>query len=283
MITTDIFVQEHLPVIGSAADKFSRGHLLVAAGSYGMAGAAILCIRAAYASGVGYVTAMMPKEIYPIVTAAVPEAVCLPYESENTADFAEKFAQAEEHCNAAVFGPGIGKFRAQAAHVVFEKTRRPLLVDADGLNALSEMDRLQFASTDIVLTPHEGEAGRLLKKDRLWVHENRAEAVRMLSAGFNAAALLKGPKTLVFDARTGNMAENPTGCEALARAGSGDVLSGLIGGLMAQGVKGYDAAVMGAYLHGLAGEYCKETIGVRGTMPGDVIRALAEVFRRLGK
>ncbi|MBQ6036946.1 MAG: hypothetical protein IJL43_06485, partial [Lachnospiraceae bacterium] len=115
MITTDTFVQEHLPVIDSMADKFSRGHLLVAAGSYGMAGAAILCIRAAYASGVGYVTAMMPKEIYPIVTAAVPEAVCLPYESENMADFAEKFAQAEEHCNAAVFGPGIGKFRAQAA------------------------------------------------------------------------------------------------------------------------------------------------------------------------
>ena len=283
MITTKKYVKSILPVIEETADKYSRGHLFVIAGSYGMAGAAILCIRAAFAAGVGYVTAAMPESIYPIVTAAVPEAVCLPYDPANMQEAESRFEKVFERCDAVVFGPGIGTLRDTLAPIVFSKVKKPLLIDADGLNALAllrqglteqEIPSGFFASCDVVLTPHEGECGRLLGRDRAYVHENRAEAAKQLSAEFSSTALLKGPKTLIFDVLKGLEAENPTGCAALARAGSGDVLSGVIGSLMAQGVRGFDAAAAGAYIHGLAGEKCRETIGVRSTMPGDLINAL---------
>ncbi|MBP5225119.1 MAG: hypothetical protein J6Z38_06015, partial [Lachnospiraceae bacterium] len=138
MITSEQFVLEHLPKIGAAADKYARGHLLVVAGSYGMAGAAILCIRAAFASGAGYVSAMMPGTVYPVITAAVPEAVCLPYGEGDGDGFRRQFEKAAGRCDAVVFGPGTGTLRDMLAGPVFE-TEKPLLIDADGLNALAAL------------------------------------------------------------------------------------------------------------------------------------------------
>ncbi len=280
MITDEQFVRANLPNISADSDKYTRGHLLVAAGSYGMAGAAILCIRAAFASGVGYVSALMPESIYPIITMAVPEAVCMPYSTSDENSFRRQFDRAVGRCDAVVFGPGVGALRDCLAAPVFE-TEKPLLIDADGLNALASLASAGNTPElhNAVLTPHEGECARLLQTTRRWVHENRAEAVRRASAGFYSSVLLKGPKTLIFDVRTGFDAENSTGCEALGRAGSGDVLSGLIGGLMAQGVQPAKASAMSAYLHGLAGDRCKQKLGVRGTMPSDLIIELKEILK----
>lgn len=281
IITTENEVREHLPVIQPHFHKFNRGRLFLIAGSMGMCGAAIMAGKAALRSGVGFLDIAMPASIYPIITAAIPEAVCSIYDPADVKNMRKVFAAGIEKANAVAVGCGLGELRDRVCPIVFEYCNKPLLIDADGLNHMAgaAFDETLMKSKDIVLTPHSGEMGRLLGKSSREVEADRIGAVNEAVQRYHATVLLKGPETLIAAAGR-EMHMNTTGNAGMARAGSGDTLAGIIGALMAQGEDGFTAAYSGAFIHGAAGDVAKERFTERCMVPSDMAEALPEVFKR---
>lgn len=256
------------------AHKGDFGRLLIVAGSPGMAGAAVLCARGALRSGAGTVTVALEKELFPILQIAVPEAMCVGRYEET--DFSAY--------SAVVLGPGLGREDRdeKVMRKLFHGYKGSLVIDADGLNNVGRFDlaeELRSSEAEIVITPHPGEAGRLLEVEGI---EDRREAVRALAKKYNCIAILKGQGTLV----TGDgedVWKNPTGNPGMATGGSGDVLAGIVGALAAQGYPLVDAARIGVYVHGLAGDLCAESLGETGMTAGDLCDLLPRVFKRLTK
>ncbi len=272
--------------------KGTYGHVLVVAGALGTAGAAALAALGALRTGAGLVTVAAPASLRPALETKLWEAMIrpLPEGPEGAVDTAAvpillELAAARD---AVVLGPGLTT-RPGAVEVVRELTRRverPLLLDADGLNALGGPEglaALEGAAGPRVLTPHPGEMGRLLGRTAHEVEADRPAAARAAAAASGAVALLKGSRTLV--ARPdGALAVNPTGNPAMASGGMGDVLSGIIGALLAQGLDAASAAEVGAWLHGAAGDLGAEEVGPAGLLATDVAlripRVLAVLARR---
>ncbi len=267
------------------ANKGSFGKLLVIAGGFGMAGAAVLCARSALRSGAGLVTLALPRSLVPIAATLAPELVlkALP----ETADgfhggegAAAATLELAARCDAVALGPGLGAAGASVAFVerICRTIERPLVIDADGLNAVARSGARCPPGT--VLTPHPGEMGTLLGRTVAQVQADRVGAVRAAAEQRDATVLLKGARTLVA-APDGRLGFNRLGSVALGTAGSGDVLTGLIGALLAAGLSAFDAARAGAYLHALAGERCEAEIGAVGTLAGDIAQRLPEARRML--
>ncbi|MFE6979909.1 NAD(P)H-hydrate dehydratase [Streptomyces griseus] len=231
-----------LPVPGAESDKYRRGVVGVVAGSERYPGAAVLAVAGALRGGAGAVRYVGPGA--DAVIARFPEALV-------HAGPPSKAGRVQ----AWVVGPGLGDGRgAEAAVADVLAADVPVLVDADGLRLLdAETVRTRTAPT--VLTPHAGEAAALLGTAREEVESGRLTAVRELAARYRATVLLKGSTTLIAEARDTPVRVNPTGTPWLATAGSGDVLSGLTGSLLAAGLAPRDAASVGAYLHGLAARH----------------------------
>ncbi|WP_432022186.1 NAD(P)H-hydrate dehydratase [Streptomyces parvus] len=231
-----------LPVPGAESDKYRRGVVGVVAGSERYPGAAVLAVAGALRGGAGAVRYVGPGA--DAVIARFPEALV-------HAGPPSKAGRVQ----AWVVGPGLGDGRAAEAAVAdVLAVDVPVLVDADGLRLLdAETVRTRTAPT--VLTPHAGEAAALLGTAREEVESGRLAAVRELAARYRATVLLKGSTTLIAEARDTPVRVNPTGTAYLATAGSGDVLSGLTGSLLAAGLAPRDAASVGAYLHGLAARH----------------------------
>ncbi|MFJ6610640.1 NAD(P)H-hydrate dehydratase [Streptomyces sp. NPDC091289] len=231
-----------LPVPGAESDKYRRGVVGVVAGSERYPGAAVLAVAGALRGGAGAVRYVGPGA--DAVIARFPEALV-------HAGPPSKAGRVQ----AWVVGPGLGDGRsAEAAVADVLAADVPVLVDADGLRLLdAETVRTRTAPT--VLTPHAGEAAALLGTAREEVEAGRLVAVRELAARYRATVLLKGSTTLIAEARDTPVRVNPTGTSWLATAGSGDVLSGLTGSLLAAGLAPRDAASVGAYLHGLAARH----------------------------
>jgi len=253
--------------------KHRRGHLLVVAGAPGTRGAGRLAAIAALRAGAGLVTLAGPTgggELAapdPIMTAALDEVDGL------AALLAGKHALA--------IGPGMpadARGRAWIDHALAAGV--PCVIDAAGLGHLvGRLDAVAAAAGRVVLTPHSGEAARLLGTTAAAVDADRPAAVRALAAATRAVVLLKGPRTLVCDGRAGDaIAINPTGGPALATAGSGDVLTGVIGALLAAAQPPAIAASLGAYLHGAAGDALAETLG-QGVIASDLPDAIARLSR----
>ncbi len=276
--TTKKEVSDLLPPIPEDSHKFTRGRLLMICGSYGMAGACIMAAKAALRTGVGFLDLALPERLYPIVTAAVPEAVCSVYREDDPENIRTVLSAAIKKASAVVLGCGLGTLRETVCPVALELCDKPLLIDADGLNYIAGQPEVTWASKDVVLTPHEGEMARLLNTESFKIHEHREEKATEAAEKYQAAILLKGPGTLTV--KTGcETHKNPTGSAALARAGSGDVLSGIIGSLMAQGEDAFSAALSGAYLHGLAGDLAKEETGLRSLLPTDLTDYLPKALK----
>jgi NAD(P)H-hydrate epimerase len=266
-----------LPPRPGDCHKGDFGRLLIVAGSRGMSGAAVLAARAALRAGAGLVNACVPAEIQPIVASCVPEAL--------TSVLGEGLGS----CSVLAVGPGLGT-GPEAAKAVLEalRLRVPAVVDADALNVLSslppgearEIIRLRGAAT--VLTPHPGEAGRLLGSSADRVQAGRRGSAERIAEEFGCVCLLKGRGTIVC--RGSEFYQNSTGNPGLAKGGSGDVLTGLIAGLWAQRPEtgGFEAAALGACLHGLAADVAVRAKGERGLLAGDVIEALPAAFREAG-
>ena len=259
------------------AHKGTMGNALVIAGSYGMAGAAILATEACLRSGVGKVTCHSPRKNVTIMQTAVPEAV-LQIDREETT-FSE--AVDTEDFQAVGIGPGLGQTEQTAVAIISQirRTQCPLVCDADAINVLSTHRAwMQQLPKDIIMTPHPKEF------DRLEGHSadsfERLSKARDLAQRLQAYVILKGHRTALC-CPDGHIVFNTTGNAGMATGGSGDVLTGILTGLLARGYNRYEACVVGMYLHGLAGDIAARELGEESLIARDLVRYLPKAFLRL--
>jgi NAD(P)H-hydrate epimerase len=268
--------------------KGDYGHALIVAGSPGKSGAAILACRSAVRAGTGLVTAAVPEPILDLVDLGSIESMTLPLPAGPSGQITEEAVAAvlaaAKGKDALAVGPGLGNDPEGAAPAIRRLAAQcplPLVLDADGVNAFAgRVSELAGRPGPTVLTPHPGEMGRLLGIATAEVQADRIAAVRRAAAETGAVAVLKGHLTLVA-APDGEVWVNPTGNPGMATGGTGDVLTGLVAGLLAQGLDALDAARLGVYLHGLAGDAAAARRGEPALAAGDLIDALPEAFGHL--
>ena len=278
-------VLELFPRRERSGSKFSSGTVVVAGGSLGLTGAPAMAARAAARTGAGYVQVAVPAPVQPAMDLRLLEQMSrgLPdsdgFHTPAGVDVVEEMA---ERAGAVVLGPGIGRDEGalEFARGVARTVRAPLLVDADGLNAhAGRLELFRERDAPTVLTPHEGELGRLLERDSEDVSRHRLAYAREAAERSGAVVLLKGDDTIVA-LPGGEVAVSPGGTPALATAGTGDVLSGLIGALLAKGLEAFEAACLGTLAHVLAARSAASRLGADHVMAGDVIEALPDGLTR---
>lgn len=274
-----------LPERPQQSHKGTFGHLFVLAGSRGFTGAAKLACEAAGRSGVGLVTLGIPQSLSDVFGASLREAmsVSLPGTyawslSLNALEMALEFAADKQ---AVVVGPGLSRYPDTVAFAqqFISRCPVPMVVDADALNALSECPEiLTVLQAPCILTPHPGEMARLTGKTTAEVQEDRENCARQVAGQWQCVVVLKGHRTVIAGP-DGEWAINTTGNNGLAKGGTGDVLAGLLGGLLAQGMAPFDAACAGVFVHGLAGDLAAARFTARGMVAGDLIDLLPEAWR----
>ena len=267
-----------LPVRREDMHKGDAGRVFVLAGSKGMTGAAALCAQAALRTGSGLVTVGTPASQQPILAGKLTEAMTLPLPEENgmvDISAADQIWEKAKEADVCAVGPGLGP--APALWQTIEKllqTNTPLLLDADGLNALcAHIDILEHKRCEAVLTPHPGEMARLCGKSIEEIQADREGTASAFAVRWGVTVLLKGKNTVIASPR-GEVHTNPTGNSGMATGGMGDVLSGVIASLLGQGLSGFHAAVLGAFLHGLAGDLAAGELGQFGMIASDVVNKL---------
>lgn len=281
------WVIDHLPVRPFDANKGTFGTTLVLAGSSGFIGAAVLASEAALRSGAGLSVLALPASLQDTAAAHLTEVMTrgLP-ETPGRALSAKALRPAlelAEKASSVVLGCGIGTDGETADFVreFIASIKKPLVLDADGLNSLVEdKGALEGDHGELVITPHPGELARLLGTTVLEIQSNRLDAARETAARFNCVVVLKGARTITADP-SGRAFINLTGNSGMATGGTGDVLAGAIGGLISQRVPVMDAAVCGVYVHGCAGDIAASELGEVGMIAGDVLAALPFAFKEL--
>ncbi len=259
--------------------KGTYGRLFALAGSFGMAGAAMMAAKAAQRCGVGLLELASEKEMYPVLAPVLPEAVFCLYGNENTIPV----AQGAERASAVLVGCGLSQSPTalSALSAALKNAAGPVVIDADGINLIaSHTDILIDRKTPVVLTPHPKEAARLLATDVTRIQTDRRAAAAQIARTFNAICVLKGTGTVIASPE-GAFYLNPTGNPGMAKGGSGDALAGMIGAFLAQGTEPFYAAALGAYLHGYAGDLCAEKYSQTAMLPNDLIETLPEVFKMI--
>ena len=259
--------------------KGTYGRLFALAGSFGMAGAAMMSGKAALRCGVGLLELAASKALYPVLAPALPEAVFCLYDSGDPAPV----AAAAKRASAVLIGCGISE--SEEARILLETALEnaggPVVIDADGINLVAKhTDILKYRKTPAVLTPHPKEAARLLRTDAAAIQADRRGAALEIAKTFGSVCILKGSGTVVASPE-GALYLNVTGNPGMAKGGSGDVLAGMVGSLLAQGRDPLYAAAVGAFLHGYAGDLCAEKFSQTAMLPGDLIEMLPEVFGRI--
>jgi NAD(P)H-hydrate epimerase len=253
-----------------------------------MAGAACLAGRAALHGGAGLVTLAVPRCIMPIVAAAHPSYMTLPLSDDEdgriTRSAIAKLKDSIARQTSVAVGPGLGQSDdvREVVQDLYANCPLPLVLDADGLNAFAgEADKLRHRLHGMprILTPHPGEFSRLTGVDTKTIATEREQLAAAFARDHNVVLLLKGPQSVVTDGR--RIANNATGNCSLATGGSGDVLTGLIASLLAQGMQPFDAAQLGAHLHGLAGEIASLRHTDRFTTSLDLVECLGLAWKRL--
>ena len=276
---------EGLPFPQLNANKYSRGKLTLVAGSVRYPGAAVLAARAAQRMGAGYVEVVAPKEIANIVVGAVPSLVVTPLEQWTSLEALQ--TTSSRPCAVCV-GPGFDASDPLTERVVLdvlEKAACPVLVDGGGLSALASTRAIRFLERrfanglETILTPHGGEAIRLARGLGI-AHEglDDDQLARALSLATGGIVVLKGPDTYISDGDVTKCIDE--GTAALAKAGTGDVLAGMISALLAQGIEAFDACELGVRLHARAGVAAAQIYTEIGVTPEDVIECVAEAIRR---
>ena len=270
-------VRERLLIRSPFAHKGQMGTALMIAGCYGMAGAAVLATKACLRAGVGKVVVNSPRRNIPILQTAIPEAVVRSGSEETI--FAETIDT--DDYQAMGIGPGLGQSEQTAIALIAQlrRTQCPIVADADAINILGNHRAwLQQLPKEIILTPHPKEL------DRLEGHS--ADTYERITKACNLAERLKGYVILkghytAICCPDGHVMFNTTGNAGMATAGSGDVLTGILTGLLARGYKPQDACIVGVYLHGLAGDLAAKEIGEESLIAGDIIQYIGKAFKRL--
>jgi len=278
LVTKELVKTLFLPRRGDS-HKGDFGHVLVLGGSLGFAGAAVLAAMGALRSGAGLVTVAVPSCIQHPVASSVKEAMTrgLPCDDDGRlrAEAARDVMEMAGRVDVVAIGPGMGQGEGPRAVVgeVLEKCPVPVVLDADGLN---NAVGLRPGGSRLVMTPHPGEMARLTGSTVQEIQRDRLAAATSLSSSTGSTVLLKGPPTVV--AYEGRVYLNPTGNPGMATGGSGDVLTGIIAGLLAQGLEPGEAAFLGAFLHGMAGDEAMQEKGQRGMTAGDLLEHLPRVL-----
>lgn len=277
-------IRGRLPRRSADAHKNSVGTVALIAGSVGFTGAAALAAQSAMRSGCGLVYLAVPASLQPLLAAKLTEVITWPFEDGATgylleADYAswhESLAQQ----NALAVGPGLGLHpqTANLVHRILREQNRPMVLDADGLNhCVAYLELIARYGGEMVLTPHPGELARLLNTSTAEINKNRFAAALQTAQKLRKVVVLKGGPTLIA-APDGTLYINSTGNAGMATAGSGDVLTGLIAALLAQGLNAQDAALCGVFLHGLAGDLAKEVRGEISLIASDLVDCLSRAF-----
>lgn len=287
-IITPQMVRDILPMRPDYSHKGNFGHTGIVAGSVGFSGAACLAALGARAAGSGLTTAAVPEGAYPVVASKLLDCMASP--TGRGASFGKEDAQQvlemAERWDSVAIGCGMGNTESVREFIteLMAGLDIPYVLDADGLNVLGEdAERILRNNCDKgVITPHPGEMARLLGTTVDWVQSNRLEAVGRAADDFGVVCVLKGAHTLIAEPY-GRTFFNLTGNSGLAKGGSGDVLAGMIAGLLAQGLSPVEAAVAGAWMHGQSADIAAERVARASMTPEDVIDCLSDVFSILDR
>ncbi len=276
-----------LPRRGAGSTKFTSGSVLVIGGSTGLTGAVCLTCEAAIRAGAGWVRVAVPASLNAVFEVKLTEVMSVPLPDRDGGllrEAAEAVLESSERAEAVVLGPGLGREPESfgLAADLIERIERPLVVDADGLNALAEagLERAAGRRAPTILTPHAGELGRLLGRPSAEIAAHRLAAAREAAARSGAIVVLKGDDTLVTQPGSGAVGISRGGAGALATAGTGDVLSGVVAAFLARGLEPYDATCAAVEAHREAGREAARRLGAQSVIAGDVIESLAPVLRR---
>src|SRR3989338_2340985 len=266
--------------------KGDFGHVFILAGSRGLTGAAALCSNAALRSGAGLVTLGIPASLNSIMSRKLTEVmtISLAETKEGTlslkaeGDILKKIKTSD----VVVLGPGLSQYpeTQKLINRLILKIGKPMVMDADALNAISKnTGALKKIKSRFAVTPHPGEMSRLINKSMEYVKNNRLIVAKKFSHDYNAVVVLKGAGTVVA-APDGKYYINTTGNPGMATAGSGDVLTGIIAGLLGQRLNMFNAARLGVYIHGLAGDLAAEDKGEIGLIAGDILEKIPYAIRK---
>lgn len=278
--TSAEFVDKLLPARARDADKNRFGRVLLLCGSVGYTGAAALAARAALRTGSGLIFLGVPERVYPILAAKLDEPMVFPLPDDGAGRLsplaAPEVRQRLARADACLIGPGLGRSPGilELVQTVLSTAPCPVVVDADGLNALTgHIDIVRGAACPVVLTPHEGEFARLGGRPEL---EREAGAVRLAEES-GAIVVRKGRNTVITDGET--LYRNATGNPGMATGGSGDVLAGVVTSLLGQHIAPLEAAAAAAWLHGRAGDLVAAERGEYGLTPGDMVEVLPHLLK----
>ncbi len=275
-----------LPKRTPRSNKGTYGKLLIVAGSEKMPGAAFLAGKSAYRAGVGLVYSGIVYHRRKVFQSLLPEAICLSVEDYEGCVYRESYDGIEDtvgNMTAIAVGPGLGdgKYVKDFVEKVLYESKVPVIVDADGLNAISKNpDVLRKTSKTPIITPHPGEMSRLTVLSIKEILADPVEVARKFAINFNTVTVLKDARTIIA-APDGRIYINLTGNNAMAKGGSGDVLTGIISAFVAQGMDSYDAAVLGVYVHGKAGDMAAEDLGHYGVLARDICDYTAKVLKSM--
>lgn len=279
-------VKEWLPVRKIDGNKGDYGRVTVISGTQGMTGASTLATKAAYRTGSGLVYMVTEKSGLPVFETAVIDAVKIPIESSsNVEEEFEKINDFIDKQDCFIIGPGMGNNERtfRIVRYFLSKTGKNIVLDADGLNVLEgKTDLLENSGCNIIITPHPGEMSRLCGKSIGDVQKDRLKTAGDFATKTGVTVVLKGAGTVV-STPDGVQMINSSGCPGMSVAGSGDVLAGMIGSLIGQGLPDLKACALGVYLHGLAGEYAEEKLTEYGVTAPDIIDMIPTAYKKVAK
>lgn len=269
------------------SNKGTLGSLLCICGSYGMAGATIMAGKAALRCGIGLLKIAVPKSIYPVCATNILESVYYPLEETSNGVISSKdtdfLLEMCEKSSAVVIGCGLSVCddTKNLVQSVITNCEKPLVIDADALNCIcNKPEILKNLKAPAIITPHPGEMARLLHSTPKTVNSNRENTAIDFAKKFGVVTVLKGAGTIIASP-DGEVYINHTGNSGMATGGSGDVLSGIIGSLLAQGASPINAAAAGVFLHGTIGDLAAEKLGKISMLPTDMIDMIPTAYLKL--
>ncbi len=286
-VTNLKYIADLIPERKPESHKGDYGRLLTVCGSETMPGACIMALEAAIRSGVGLVQAAVPKSLMPVIAARLPEVMLVPLDTDDegfiTFSNFEKIMQMSEKATAVLIGCGLGVTEQTKILVknLITNINCPIILDADGINCISDsIDIIKQSMSDVIVTPHPAEMGRLCDKTTAQIQSDRLSAALELTEEYkNLTVVLKGAGTLIAGQDRVNV--NPNGNPGMAKGGSGDVLAGIISSLKAQKISSFDSAVLGCYVHGLAGDMATDELSMQSMTAMDIAKNLPKVFKKI--
>jgi NAD(P)H-hydrate epimerase len=277
--------QKLLPTRAAAIHKGKAGQVLVVAGSLRMPGAGYLCALSALRAGAGLVRWLLPQEAFQKIDLRYPEVILQPIastEGKFDAKGIGELAKLFKRFHSLALGPGLGQGGTLANFIkgILKISNLPIVIDADGLDALAKNPKLLSLVKGCILTPHPREMSRLCGKSLQEVLSKRIQTAKDFSKKYHVWLVLKGYRSIIAGPK-GEIYINSTGGPNLATAGSGDVLTGMIAAFLAQGLKAKEALLLGVYLHGLAGDILAQCLGDRGTIASDIAKVIPLAIKEL--